>query len=106
VRARSAVLFVVERLPRFEVDGTWNVPTTLFQVDGTWNVPTTLFQVDGTWNVPTTLFQVDGTWKVPATLATLTFVESVIMPHICQADLHWPWPKSSNTGLQSARDRP
>jgi len=28
---------------RFQVNGTWNVPTTLrFQVNGTWNVPTTL----------------------------------------------------------------
>ena len=43
VQARSAVPFAVELLPGFQVDGTWNVPTTLtFQVDGTWNVPTTL----------------------------------------------------------------
>ena len=50
--------FAVELLPGFEVDGTWNVPTTLiFEVDGTWNVPTTLiFEVDGTWNVPTYYF--------------------------------------------------
>ena len=34
--------FAGELLPGFQVDGTWNVPTTLFQVDGTWNVPTTL----------------------------------------------------------------
>ncbi len=34
------VPFAVELLPGFQVDGTWNVPTTL--VDGTWNVPTTL----------------------------------------------------------------
>jgi hypothetical protein len=46
--------FAVKLLPGFQVDGTWNVPTTLFQVDGTWYVLTTLFQVDGTWNVPTT----------------------------------------------------
>jgi len=29
VQARSAVPFAVELLPGFQVDGTWNVPTTL-----------------------------------------------------------------------------
>jgi len=29
VQARSAVPFVVELLSEFQVDGTWNVPTTL-----------------------------------------------------------------------------
>ena len=29
VQARSAVPFAVKLLPRFLVDGTWNVPTTL-----------------------------------------------------------------------------
>jgi hypothetical protein len=29
VQARSAVPFAVKRLPEFQVDGTWNVPTTL-----------------------------------------------------------------------------
>ena len=42
--ARSALPFAVELLPGFQVDGTWNVPTTLFRVDGTWNVPTTFLQ--------------------------------------------------------------
>ena len=43
VLARSAMPFAVKLLSGFQVDGTWNVPTTLrFQVDGTWNVPTTL----------------------------------------------------------------
>jgi len=27
----SAVPFAVELLPRFQVDGTWNVPTTFLQ---------------------------------------------------------------------------
>ncbi len=45
MQARSAVPFTVELLPGFQVDGTWNVPTTLFQVDGTWNVPTTMTYV-------------------------------------------------------------
>jgi hypothetical protein len=41
---RSDVPFAVKLLPGFQVDGTWNVPTTLtfVHVDGTWNVPTTL----------------------------------------------------------------
>ena len=42
--ARSALPFAVELLLGLQVDGTWNVPTTLFQVDGTWNVPTTFLQ--------------------------------------------------------------
>jgi hypothetical protein len=43
VQARTAVPFAVELLPGFQVDGTWNVPTTFrFQVDGIWNVPTPL----------------------------------------------------------------
>ncbi len=48
MQVRSAVPFAVKLLPGFQVDGTWNVPTTLgFQVDGTWNVPTTLTFVGG-----------------------------------------------------------
>jgi hypothetical protein len=46
------VPFAVELLPGFQVDGTWNVPTTL--VDGTWNVPTTLTFADCVFTVHNT----------------------------------------------------
>ena len=52
VQARSAVPFAVELLPGFQVDGTWNVPTTL--VDGTWKVPTTLTFVGCVYTVHNT----------------------------------------------------
>jgi len=84
------VLFAVELLPGFQVDGTWNVPTTLrFQVDGTWNVPTTLrFRVDGTWNVPTPLTFVGCVplGKEQAKLATAKMNENDVRPPLRRFD--------------------
>jgi len=81
VQARSAVPFAVELLLGFQVDGTWNVPKTLFQVDGTWNVPTTLWTAHGMClllcgrHMDCAYYFVDGTWIVPT---TLTFAGCVV----------------------------